>query len=74
MEQTGDAEDDVPVHVQAGVDDAVRRVDAMVAADPDLVHGDAVEAVALECPVDVAVQLCVQTMQFVPDTIRARVF
>ena len=73
MEQTGD-QGDVPEHVQAAVDEAGRRVDAMLAADPDLVHGDAVEAVALECPVDVAVVLCRQAMQFVPDTIRARVF
>ncbi len=66
---------DVPDEaVQAAVDEAVRRVDALVAADPDLVHGDAVEAVALECPVDVAVLLCQQTMRFVPDTIRQRVF
>ena len=74
MEQTGDVKDDVPVAVQAAVDDAVRRVDEMVAADPDLVHGDAVETVALTLPVDVAVELCEQTMQFVPDTVRARLF
>jgi hypothetical protein len=60
--------------VQEQVDAAVRRVETLVAADPDLVHGDAVEAVALECPVPVAVALCEQTMQFVPDTIRQRVF
>ena len=74
MEQTGDVKDDVPAAVQTAVDDAVRRVDAMVAADPDLVHGDAVETVALSLPVDVAVELCEQTMQFVPDTVRARLF
>ena len=51
------------------------RVDEQVAADPDLVYGDVVEAVALQCDdLDVAVQLCVQTMDFVPDTIRRRVF
>ncbi|MDP9497283.1 MAG: hypothetical protein M3P46_06415 [Actinomycetota bacterium] len=72
MEQTAVAEQDA--ELQAAVDDAARRVEAMVAADPDLVHGDAVEAVALECPVDVAVALCRQTIQFVPDTVRARVF
>jgi hypothetical protein len=75
VEQTGDLVQDVPADVQVEVDAAVARVDAMVAADPDLVHGDAVEAVALECEdVDVAVELCRQTMQFVPDTIRQRVF
>ena len=79
MEQTGDLVGQVPARhpepeVQRQVDAAVARVDAMVAADPDVVHGDAVEAVALECPVDVAVALCEQTMSFVPDTIRERVF
>lgn len=74
LEQISDLVQDVPVKVQTKVDAAVRRVDAMVAADPDLVHGDAVEIVALECDVDVAVQLCRQTMAFVPDTIRQRVF
>jgi len=74
VEQTGDVKDEVPVAVQTAVDDAVRRVEALVAADPDLVHGDAVEEVALTLPVEVAVELCEQTMQFVPDTVRARVF
>ncbi len=75
MEQTGDLVHDIPAEVQSQVDEAVRRVDALVAADPDLVHGDVVEIVALECAdVDVAVELCLQTMQFVPDTIRQRVF
>ncbi len=75
MEQTADLVQDVPAQVQAQVDAAVRRVDELVAADPDLVHGDVVEIVALECEdVDVAVELCQQTMQFVPDTIRQRVF
>jgi hypothetical protein len=75
VEQTHEVVDEVTPEVQHAVDEAVRRVDALVAADPELVHGDAVEAVALECPdVDVAVELCRQTMQFVPDTIRQRVF
>ena len=65
---------DVPPEVQAGVDAAVTRVDALCAADPDLVHGDVVEQVALEVPVDVAVALCRQTMDFVPDTVRQRLF
>lgn len=74
MEQTGDLLGQVPAEVQEQVDAAARRVEAMAAADPELVHGDAVEAVALSCPVDVAVALCEQTMSFVPDTIRERVF
>jgi len=74
VEQTDDLVEQVPAEVQAQVDLAVHRVEAMVAADPDVVHGDAVESVALECPVDVAVLLCEQTMHFVPDTIRERVF
>ncbi|MDP9436870.1 MAG: hypothetical protein M3P93_17445, partial [Actinomycetota bacterium] len=60
--------------VQAAVDAARDRVDALCAADPDLVHGDIVEQVALELPVDVGVALCQQTMSFVPDTMRQRVF
>lgn len=60
--------------LQEAVDAALARVDAMVAADPDLVHGDAVEAVALASPLDVAVEMCVQSMSFVPDTVRRRVF
>lgn len=75
MEQTHAGAEAVAPEVQAQVDAAVRRVEAMVAADPELVHGDAVEAVALETPdLEVAVELCTQTMQFVPDTLRQRVF
>ena len=60
--------------LQAAVDEANARVEALVAADPDLVHGDVVEQVARDLPLDVAVQLCRQTMDFVPDTVRQRVF
>lgn len=67
-------EDVVSAEVQAAVDAAVVRVEALVAEDPDLVHGDVVEQVALELPVDAAVALCRQTMDFVPDTVRQRVF
>jgi hypothetical protein len=49
---------DTPADVQAGVDAALRRVEEIVAADEDLVHGDVVEQVALESPLDVAVELC----------------
>jgi hypothetical protein len=70
VEQT----DELTPELQAAVDAALARVDALVAADPDLVHGDAVETVALESPLDVAVAMCEQSMQFVPDTIRRRVF
>ena len=65
----------VAPEVQAQVDAARERVEQMVAADPELVHGDAVEAEAAEMPdVDAAVLLCRQTMDFVPDTVRQRVF
>ena len=75
MEQPSDVAQSIPPEVQAAVDAGVRRVEELIAQDPDLVHGDAVEMVALECPdVDVAVELCRQSMQFVPDTIRQRVF
>ena len=68
-------DDTLTDQTQAGVDAALARVNAMVDADAGLVFGDAVEAVALETEdLDVAVQLCVQTMDFVPDTIRRRVF
>jgi hypothetical protein len=60
--------------IQAGVDAALRRVEEIVAADEDLVHGDVVEQVALDSPLDVAVELCEQAMGFVPDTIRQRLF
>lgn len=67
-------EDTVVPEVQAAVDSALTRVQGLVAADGDLVFGDVVETVALECPLDVAVLLCTQSMDFIPDTIRRRVF
>ena len=68
-------DDTLTADTQAAVDAARLQVDERVAADPELVFGDVVEAVALEVEdLDVAVQLCVQTMDFVPDTIRRRVF
>ena len=66
--------DEISPELQAAVDAALAEVDARVAADPDLVHGDVVESVALEHPLDVAVEMCVQSMSFVPDTVRRRVF
>lgn len=60
--------------LQAQVDDALRRVEAMTAADRDMVHGDAVEDVASQLPLEVAVELCRQAMNFLPDTVRQRVF
>ena len=68
-------DDTLTADTQAAVDTALARVHSKVDADPEVVFGDVVEAVALECDdLDVAVQLCVQTMDFVPDTIRRRVF
>ena len=69
-----DTETTTPPELQAAVDEAAARVEAMVEADPELVHGDVVEQVALDCPLDVAVLLCEQTMAFIPDTVRQRVF
>ena len=68
MEQT------VTPELQVAVDAAAARVEALVAANPDLVHGDVVEQVAMDSPLDVAVLLCEQTMNFIPDTVRRRVF
>jgi hypothetical protein len=64
----------VTPELQAAVDAAAQRVEEVVAADPELVHGDVVEQVALDSPLDVAVAQCEQTMGFVPDTVRRRVF
>lgn len=78
MTNTEESTHEVPAvqaDVQADVDAAVAEVDRRCAADPDLVHGDVVELVALEqTDVDVAVALCAQTMDFVPDTVRQRMF
>ena len=46
----------------------------IVAANPDLVHGDVVEQIALEMPIEIAVAMCQQSMDFVPDTVRERLF
>ena len=69
-----DDTDTIAPETQAAVDAAVLRVDGLLAADPDLVHGDVVETVAVDLPLDAAVLLCVQSMDFVPDTVRRRVF
>jgi hypothetical protein len=74
MDQTSSVEDAVTPEIQTAVDAALARAEAQVAADPDLVHGDVVEQIALECPLEVAIQLCEQGMGFVPDTIRQRIF
>ena len=70
----GVTDTEISEDIQAGVDAALRRVDEMVAADEDLVHGDVVEQVALDSPLEVAVEMCEQAMGFVPDTIRQRLF
>ena len=72
MEETVDTQ--IAPELQAAVDQAIGEVEARVAADTELVHGDVVEQVALESPLDVAVLLCEQTMNFLPDTVRQRVF
>ncbi len=60
--------------VQSRVDAALAEADRRVAADPEVVHGDVVEELALRAPLDVAVALCEQAMGFLPDTVRQRVF
>jgi len=60
--------------LQKAVDAALAKVNSLVSTDDELVHGDVVEQVALDSPLDVAVQLCEQAMGFVPDTIRKRIF
>ena len=74
--ETTDQDDDDfdPDIDQVAVDAALARVDAIVAADPDLVHGDVVEQIALEMSIEVAVAMCQQSMDFVPDTVRERLF
>lgn len=67
-------EDTIAPETQTAVDEALQRVHATVDADSDLVFGDVVESVAANCPLEVAVLLCVQSMDFVPDTVRRRVF
>ena len=66
--------DTVAPETQAAVDAAVLRVDELLASDPELVHGDVVETVAADLELDAAVLLCVQAMDFIPDTVRRRVF
>ncbi len=67
-------EDTIAPETQTAVDEALQRVQATVDADNDLVFGDVVESVAANCPLEVAVLLCVQSMDFVPDTVRRRIF
>ena len=69
-----DDTDTVAPETQAAVDAAVLRVDELLTSDSDLVHGDVVETVAADLELDAAVLLCVQTMDFIPDTVRRRVF
>ena len=67
-------DDTVAPELQAAVDAALQQVDTLVSADPELVYGDVVETIAGDLDLDAAVLLCVQTMDFVPDTVRRRVF
>ena len=67
-------EDTITPEIQEAVDSARARVDALVEADGELVFGDIVESVAADLELDAAVALCVQAMDFVPDTVRRRLF
>lgn len=53
---------------------ALAEADKRCAADPELVHGDVVEALAQKATLEVAVPLCERGMGFLPDTVRQRVF
>lgn len=76
INRSEDRDDVEPVSpaVQAKVDAALRKVDKLVAADRDLIHGDVVEMVAVDCSLEVAVALCQQSTGFLPDTVRQRLF
>ncbi|MDP3712274.1 MAG: hypothetical protein Q8R60_07310 [Mycobacteriales bacterium] len=65
--------DELPPADPVAVAAAIAIVEERCAADPDLVHGDVVEMVAMESELSLAVALCVQTMGFVPDTVRRRI-
>lgn len=69
-----DDTDTIAPQTQAEVNAAIVRVDGLLAADAELVHGDVVETVAADLSLDAAVLLCVQAMDYVPDTVRRRVF
>ena len=60
--------------VRSAIEAAVAEVERRCAADPELVHGDVVEEVAIDSELEVAVTLCEEQMGFVPDTIRRRMF
>lgn len=75
MTMQTDLDDEVPAEVQSAVDAAVKDVEARMAADAELVHGDVVEEVAAGLTVEVAVALCQQELEgFVPDTVRQRLW
>jgi cytochrome P450 len=67
-------QDQLSPDVQAAVDAALKDVDTKCAADAELVRGDVVEELAAGLPLEVAVALCEQDMDFVPDTVRWRMF
>ena len=69
-----EVDEQISPELQADVDAALAKVEALVSKDDELVHGDIVEQVALTLPLDVAVQMCEQAMGFVPDTVRQRIF
>jgi hypothetical protein len=52
--------------------EALARIEALCAADEELVHGDVVERVAGESALPLAVALCQEGMGFLPDTVRRR--
>ena len=67
-------QDQLAPEVQTAVDAARKEADARCAADPELVRGDVVEELAQALPLEAAVALCEQDMDFLPDTVRWRLF
>lgn len=65
--------DEIPPADPTAVAAAMAIVEERCAADPDLVHGDVVESLAMESDLSLAVALCQQAMGFLPDTVRRRI-
>lgn len=67
-------QDQLTPEVQTAIDAARKQADDLCAADPALVRGDVIEQLAQALELEAAVGLCEQDMDFVPDTVRWRLF
>lgn len=65
--------DEIPPADPVAVAAAIAIVEERCAEDTDLVHGDVVEMVAMDCELSLAVALCLETIGFLPDTVRRRI-